>query len=204
MLKLYYTKGACSLAARIVINEIGLECEYVSVDLREKKTETGEDYLKINVKGAVPALMTKEGEILTENSVIEQYLADSSHATHLLPSVGEFKRYRVLEWLNYTATDMHKNFGMLFNPYLDQNTKDQIVIPLLKTKLKCIDKNLQHNQYLSGDAFTLPDSYMFVMLTWAMYFKFDLNEWQNISRYYNELKNRKSVVKSLKEEEASH
>ena len=65
-MKLYYTKGACSLAARIIINELALTCEYEAVDLKTKRTEKNQDFLQINPKGAVPTLETKNGEILTK------------------------------------------------------------------------------------------------------------------------------------------
>jgi len=65
-MKLYYTKGACSLATRIIVNEVGLPCEYESVDLASKKTETGQDFYTINPKGAVPTLITNNDETLTE------------------------------------------------------------------------------------------------------------------------------------------
>ena len=76
--------------------------------------------MTINSKGSVPALQLDNGEVLTENAVILQYLADTAHATQLLPAVGDFKRYRVLEWLNYTATDLHKGVGLFFNPAITQ------------------------------------------------------------------------------------
>lgn len=123
VMKLYYTQAACSLAVRITINEIGLKCDYESVDLKAKKTEKGEDFLKINPKGAVPVLKTNDGEILTENAVILQYLADTNSATKLLPGTGDFKRYRILEWLNYITTELHKTIGALFNPELPQKLK---------------------------------------------------------------------------------
>ena len=71
-MKLYYSKGACSLAVRIAINELKVKCDFVAVDLKTKKLESGEDYLPINPKGAVPALGTSHG-VLTENCVIKQY-----------------------------------------------------------------------------------------------------------------------------------
>jgi glutathione S-transferase len=199
-MKLFYTKAACSLIVRIIINEIGLTCEYEAVDLATKKSASGQDYLKINPKGAVPALMINGGEILTENSAIIQYLADTHHKTSLLPVVGDLKRYRVIEWLNFMATDLHKNFGPMFNPALPQEIKDKFFIPLLKAKLTYVDKHLHHHHYLSGDDFTLADAYFFVMLTWALHFQFNLADWPQISRYFAELKERKSIEKSLKEE----
>jgi len=60
--------------------------------------------------------------------------------------------------------------------------------------------NLMHNTYLLGEHFTLPDAYLFVMLRWADFFKFDLKEWSNLTRYLAELNDRPSIQKSLREE----
>ena len=198
-MKLYYTQGACSLVVRIIMNEIGIKSEFESVDLHTKKTEKGDDFLKINPKGSVPVIKTDDGEILTENAVILQYLADTNSATKLLPGTGDFKRYRVLEWLNYVTTELHKTIGALFNPDISDEVKEKIYRPMIKTKLSFVDKNLTH-KYLLGDEFTLPDPYLFVMLTWALHFKFDLSEWPNLSRFFAELKQRKSIHQSLVEE----
>ena len=112
-MRLYYSKGACSLAVRIIINEIGTKCEYEAVDLKSKKTETGQDFLTINPKGAVPTLLTENNEILTEALVIQVYLADQFKNHQLLAPLGDFKRYRTMEWLNYVATELHKGVGIL-------------------------------------------------------------------------------------------
>ena len=156
--------------------------------------------MTINSKGSVPALQLDNGEVLTENAVILQYLADTAHATQLLPAVGDFKRYRVLEWLNYTATDLHKGVGLLFNPAITQEMKEQIFFPLINTKLSYINSHLENNHYLLGDHFTLPDAYLFVVMRWAAYFKIDLNKWTHLTKYLDELKNRKSIQQSLQQE----
>ncbi|KTD24805.1 glutathione S-transferase [Legionella lansingensis] len=198
-MKLYFTQGACSLAVRIVINEIGVDCEYEAVDLKTKKTEENRDFLSVNPKGAVPVLELDNHQILTENAVIQQYLADKYQARELLPPVGDFNRYRVLECLNFISTEVHKSFGGLFNPSFPQEIKDKIFIPLIKSKLSFIDKQLK-NQYLMGDHFTLADAYMFVMLLWAGSFKIDLKAWDRLPHYFATLNKRGSIVKSLKEE----
>lgn len=199
-MKLYYAPGACSLAVRITINEIGLKSEYELVDLKQKKTAGGKDFLNINPKGSVPTIETDDGEILTENAVILQYLADTAKATKLLPNVGDFKRYRILEWVNYITTELHKTCGPLFSPAISQEIKDQIFIPLLKSKLSFVDKHLENRNYLFGDGYTLPDGYLFVILRWAIYFKLNLADWPNLQRYFNELSKRKSVHESLVQE----
>lgn len=199
-MKLYYSKGACSLVVRIVINEIGVDATFESVDLKTKKTETGKDFCTINAKGAVPTLQLDNGEILTENAVILQYLADTYKATQLLPGLSDFKRYHVLEWLNYITTELHKTFGLLFNPALTEEMKDKIVNPAIKNKLTYIDKHLSQNHFLIGEQFTLPDAYLFVMLRWAFYFKFDFKEWPHLAKYFAGLSKRDAIEKSLKQE----
>jgi glutathione S-transferase len=201
MMKLYYAKSACSLTVRIIINELGLESAFEQVDLTTKKTESGKDYLSINPKGAVPALdINDKGEILTENAVILQYLADSSKAYSLLPAIGDFKRYRVLEWLNFVATECHKKIGILFLPSITAELKNGVIMPMIKEKLGFINSHLQNNEYLLGQDFTLPDAYLFVVLRWAYYFKLDLSTWPNILRYMETLNQRPSIVLSLKQE----
>lgn len=198
-MKLYYSRGACSLTVRIIINELGLNCDFDKVDLKNKKTESGEDYLKINNKGAVPALELDNGEVLTENAVILQYLADNNNATNLLPKVDDFKRYRILEWLNYTATELHKTISALYNPSFSDDVKD-IFKAQIKHKFKFLNKHLSERDYLLENTFTLPDAYFFVMITWLVAFKFDLNEWPNIKRYFLKLKEREAIKKALTDE----
>jgi glutathione S-transferase len=199
-MKLYYSKGACSLAVRIAINEMGLKSEFEAVNLQTKKTEHGEDFLKINPKGAVPTLLTDENEILTENATILQYLAEKNNAEQLLPTINDFKRFRVLEWLNYVATEMHKGAGVLFNPNISQEVKDSIFIPLAKKKLDFLNTHLSKNKFLCGDSFTLPDGYLFVILNWLPMFKINIAEWPHLANYFNRIKERAAVAKSLKEE----
>jgi glutathione S-transferase len=199
-MKLYYSKGACSLAVHIVINEIGIDCEYESVDLKTKVTETNADYWKINPKGAVPALRVNATEVLTENSIIQQYLADTFNAATLLPPLTEFERYRVLEWLNYISTELHKGFGPVFNDKVPADEKQSLFIPLLQKKFAFINTHLKNRKFIMGEHFTLPDAYLFVMLMWAEKLKFDMSDKPELNRYYDGLKKRASIVKSFQEE----
>lgn len=200
-MKLYYSKGACSLAVRITIHEIGLKVKYESVNLKTKQTETGADYLSINPKGAVPCLLIEENEVLTENATIQIYLAEKSEAFELLPQPNEFKRYRVLEWLSFTSSDLHKTCGALFNADIPQELKDKIYIPALKKKLDFVANSLGKKKYLLGDTFTIADSYMFIILFWLKKFEIDINTWPNLARYFGDLTKRKSIEQSLTEED---
>lgn len=199
-MKLYYSKGACSLAVRIVIHEIGIPCEFESVDLKTKRTETGTDFLNINPKGYVPTLVLDNQSVLTENVVIQQYLADEYKGKDVLPLPDQFDRYLALEWLNYVTTELHKSCSPLFNAKIPETIKAEIFIPALKAKLDYIDRHLSKNKFLLADRFTLGDGYLFVILSWLAHFNIDLSSWINLSRYYAALKLRPSIQQSLKEE----
>jgi glutathione S-transferase len=182
------------------MNELGLKGEFESVDLRTKQTESDHDFLQINPKGSVPALKLDNGAVLTENAVILQYLADTNKATSLLPAVGDFERYRVLEWVNYITTEVHKSFGGLFNPTVSEEVKNTLFIPLIKSKFNYINQTLQQKKYLTGDHFTLPDAYLFVLMRWAEFCNIDLSGHANLMTYQQELNKRPSIQKSLQQE----
>src|SRR5688572_16955287 len=141
-MKLYYAKGACSLAVRITLHEMNIPCAFEAVNLKTKQTETGMDYLNINTKGAVPAQLVNTHELLTENAVIQQYLAETYQATRLLPPINTMERYHVLEWLNYISTDLHKGCSPFFNPNLPEDLKETTFRPALKNKFAVVDQRL--------------------------------------------------------------
>src|ERR1700685_487976 len=123
-MKLYYSPGACSLSPHIVATEAGVPVELEKVNLAEHKTESGQDYMKINPKGYVPALRLDDGSVLTEGPAIVQYLADQNPSSGLAPKAGTVERYRLQEWLNFIGTELHKNFGPLFNPATPDAVKE--------------------------------------------------------------------------------
>jgi glutathione S-transferase len=199
-MKLYYSKGACSLAPHILINELNLPCEFIAVNLADKKTVDGKDYLQINPKGAVPALQLDNGEVLTENVVIQQYLVDTFNAKNLLPAVGDFARYRTLEWLNFASTDLHKNFSPFYTKGVPAEVLEQIFKPILLRKLNFLNQHLANHNYVMGAMFTLPDAYIFVTLTWLKVIKMDVKNWPHLDRYFHEVRQRPSVEKAFLEE----
>src|SRR5690348_3130874 len=115
-MKLFYSPGASSLAPHIVACEAGLDLELDRVNLTTKTTESGQDYLKVNPNGYVPALELDDGQLLTEAPVVVEYLADQAPASRLMPGFGTLERYRVQAWLAFIATELHKGFGALWRP----------------------------------------------------------------------------------------
>ena len=196
MLKLYYSPGACSQAVHIVLHETGLSHDSIRVDLKAKKLEDGSDYLRINPKGAVPALDLGNGEVLTENAVILQYLGDRAGSSDLLPPLGDFRRYRVLEWLNFVATELHKGFGPLFNPAAGEDSK-QLARDVLTKKFDFVERELGEGPYLTGDRLTLADAYLFVLLGWTRVSRIDLGRWPNLTAFRDRMRERPSVRRVL-------
>ena len=179
-MKLYYSPGACSQAPHIALHEAGLPHSSTRVDLRAKTIEGGGDYWAINPKGAVPAMQLDNGQVLTENAAILQYIADHAPGSGLLPPVGDVSRYRVLEWLNYVATELHKGFGPLWNPSSSDEAK-QATRDLLAKKFDFVEQQLGDGPFLTGDVFTIADAYLFAVLGWTGMHGIDLSRWQGLS-----------------------
>jgi glutathione S-transferase len=199
LMKFYYSPGACSLSPHIALHEAGLAHELVKVDLKAKKTETGEDFATINPKGQVPALMLDSGELVTEGPVIVQVIADRAAAKNLAPANGTDERYKMQEWLNFTTSELHKNFSPLFNPTIPDEVKKFFTDRILG-KFRYTDSQLDGRDYLMGKQFTVADGYMFVMLTWADRMKIDLSAMKNLMAFKQRVAARPNVQAALKME----
>ena len=195
MLKLYYTPGACSQAPHIILHETGLSHDAIRVDLKEKRTEDGRDYRSINPKGSVPALELDNGEVLTENAVILQYLGDRTNLGEWLPPLGDFRRYRVLEWLNFITTELHKSFGPLFKP----DAGDEVKAFAKRTVSERFDyaERAFAGPYVMGEEATLPDVYLFVILGWAEKM-IGLDQWPRLAEFRRMFAERPAVRHVLK------
>ena len=198
-MKLYYSPGACSLSPHIALLEAGLPYDLVKVDLRAKKLENGEDYLKVNPKGQVPALGMDNGELLTEGPVIVQMIADKAAGKNLAPSRDSAERYKLQEWLNFITTELHKNFGPMFSPVLADDAK-AFFKDRLMGKFKYLEGALAGRDYLMGKQFTVADGYLFTMLSWADRMKFDLSALPNLLAYKARVAARPKVQEALTKE----
>ncbi|MEA3079182.1 MAG: glutathione S-transferase [Sphingomonadales bacterium] len=196
-MKLYYSPGACSQVPHILLHEIGFTHDAARVDLRTKTLEDGSDYLAVNPKGAVPALELDSGEVLTENAVILQYLGDRASWPEVLPPMGDFRRYRVLEVVNFITTELHKRFGFLFNPDATDEMK-QVVIAEIGKKLDYIDQRLGDGPYLFGQDVTLPDPYLFVIASWAEKMLGGLERWPHLKAFRERMLDRPAVLHVLR------
>jgi glutathione S-transferase len=198
-MKLYYSPGACSLSPHIVLRETGQSFDLVRVDLGTHRTADGADYLKINPKGYVPTLQLDDGSVLTEGPAIVQYLADQAPAAKLAPAAGTMARYRLMEWLNFLTSEIHKGFSPLFNPKLSEETK-AIMRETLANRFDYLSAALHDKPYLMGEDFTVADAYLFTILGWCGMVGVDLKKWPTLTAYRERIATRPAVRTAMQAE----
>ncbi|MDQ3186880.1 MAG: glutathione transferase GstA [Pseudomonadota bacterium] len=189
-MKLYYTPGACSLAAHIVLCEAGYEFALERVDLKTKKTEFGKDFNVINEKSAVPLLLLDDDQVVSEASVIIQYLADKKPESGLAPKLGTFERVRLNEWLNFIAAEVHKSFYPFFAG-MGADAKDAY-LKKLGRHFTYIAGKLKGKPYLTGE-YTIADAYLYTLLTWTGSLKIDISAWPVLGDYMRRIESRPKV-----------
>ena len=196
-MKLYYAPAACSLAPHIAAREAGLDLALEKVDLGTKKTESGRDYLSINPKGAVPALELDTGDVLTENAIVLQYLADKAPQSGLMVANG-MARWHFLELVNFIATELHKGFGPLWHPTSAEGR--EAAIENLSKRFDILDRQLGDQPYLTGETFTIADAYAYAVLNWTKIHKIDMRRWPRLMAFLDRVAARPAVLRALAEE----
>lgn len=197
-MKLYYSPGACSLAAHIVAREADLPLELAKVDLKQHTLADGRDYYAVNPKGYVPALEVDGGATLTENVAILNYLADHTGDSLFTPAAGTMERYRLEEWLGFITTELHKSFGPLFQGGGDdekRKAKEKIA-----KRFGHVEERLAGQDYLMGSQISVADAYLFVTLAWAKKMEIDLSRFPNLTAFFTRMAQRDGVQRALKDE----
>jgi glutathione S-transferase len=193
----YYSPLACSLASRITLYESGQDAKFHRVDTKAGRTASGEDYRAINPKGLVPALRTDQGEVLTENAAILQYLADRRPQANLAP--GGFGRYRLQQWLSFIGSELHKT---VFTPLLSPSHPAEAKA---KAREAAGERLAYLNDHLAGrdwllDDFSVADAYLAAVLNWNQAVKLDFGAYPAIQAYQARLMTRPAVQKAVAEE----
>jgi len=160
-MKLYYSPLACSLADHIALREAGFAFDLERVDLKTHRTETGRDFHEVSAKGYVPVLVLDEGDIVTENVAVLDWIATAAPG---LSADGPIGRTRTLEALTYITTEIHHAFKPMWHGgSADEKTKAAAKV----TALLALPAADMHGDYLFGHRPSVADFYLFVMLLWA-------------------------------------
>jgi glutathione S-transferase len=190
-MKLFIKAGACSLSPHIVSREAGLPVEVIKADAKSP------EFQKINPKGYVPVLQLDDGQYLTEGVAIVQYLADQKPEAKLAPKNGTLERYRLVEWLNYIATELHKGYaGVAKKPPEEKKA----LLDSLSKKFSWLAAHLQSSPFLLGERFTVADAYLFTVLSWSGGRGVDLAQWPALKSYFDKIAARPAVKDALQAE----
>jgi glutathione S-transferase len=205
MLTLYYSPGACSMASHITAEESGLPYETKQIQTSKGEQKTPE-YLKINPRGKVPALMLDDGSVLTENTAILTYLAKRAADKNLLPkdAAAEARCLSMMAWLSNTV---HPAFTHIFRPgnfSEDAAAHDGIKAVGKKTfweRLQEIDGLVAGRQWMQGAQFTTCDPYALVFYGWAARVELPVKELKNYTAWKDRMLQRPGVRKILEREQ---
>ena len=198
MYKLFFSKGACSLAVHVALNEIGAK-----FDLINAKNEDGsksEAILKVNPRGAVPVLQIDD-VILREGVAILTYLLDN-HENNLLPKEG-LKRAKAMEWFCFANSTLHPAYGRIFlyNRLLGENAaKNELYAPCLKIIQNYwneIEEHLKTNKFLCGDDLTIADILVTVIANWTPIFGNQITFGDKTKAYFSKVIALPSFAKAL-------
>lgn len=197
-MQLYFSPLSCSLATRISLYEAGVEATYTEVDPKTKLTRDGEDFRKVYPLGLVPTVRTDDGELLTENAAILQYVAGRHPRANLAPT-DELGRVRLQQWLCFIGTELHKG---LFVPLLDPKAPEAMKTYVLEKgapRLSFVNEHLTGREFLL-ERFSVADAYLYTVLNWCMATPVDLKKWPALAAYSARLRERPSIAKAFAEE----
>jgi glutathione S-transferase len=198
-MKLYYLKGACSLASCISLIEAGQQFEAFEVERGTKKTTDGKNLNDINPKGYVPALVLDDGTVLTENVSVLSYISTLDASGKLAPKIGTPGFFKVLEWLAFVNGEVHKQLSVLFRPTSTDEMKKSAREAVLN-RYAYVDRILADKPYLTGENFTVADAYLYVTLSWLGRLEIDISGYPKLSAYYERCRARPAVQRARKEE----
>ncbi len=198
-MKLYYLKGACSLASYISLLEAGQKFEGFEVERGTKNTTDGKNLNDINPKGYVPTLVLDDGTVLTENVNVLSYISTLDASGKLAPKAGTLGFFKVVEWLAFVNGEIHKQVSVLFRPDASEDMKSFARANALN-RYGFVDRSLGDKPYLTGDNFTVADAYLYVTLSWLGYLGLDISGLPKLTAYYERVRARASVQQARKEE----
>lgn len=205
MLTLYYHTGACSLAPHILLEWIGEPYETKEVEFGDK------EYLKINPAGAVPALDTGEGWILTQAGAVLRYLARRFPQAGLSADGSPREEAEADRWSYFVTGDLHPAFFPLFSPNRYTSAREKAAFDdvrdaakaLVRKKFDLLEAHLSGRRFIVGDKRSYLDAYVFPMERWAASMLEDgLSQYPNVGKHHDMMAADEGVKRALAAEGA--
>lgn len=203
-MKLYYSPGACSIGIHFLLEEIGTPYEIERIDLRSG-AQFSPEFVKVNPKSKVPALLRDDGSLLTEYPAIALWLARSNPGRNLIPTDIEGEA-RVQELISYVTATLHmQGFARMFKPEKFAPSESDLEAvrnagrAIIDAGLAHLSRDLGDRQLFIGDHLTIADSAVFYVLFWLIG-RMKLEVPANLQAYYDRLLTRATVQKVFADE----
>jgi len=172
MLKLYYAAHTCSLATHIVLEEVGADYSTVRIDFG-KAQQRSPEYLKVNPKGRVPALVTERG-VLTETPAMLAFVAQSFPAVRLAPFDDPFAFAELQAFNSYLCSSLHVAHAHRMRGYRWVDADDAAAIAAMQHKVpqsvtacfELIESDMLKGPWVMGEHYTICDPYLFTLAQW--------------------------------------
>jgi len=197
-MKLYFRPFACSLAARIALEEAELDVDYVAVPA-DGRLPDGRHFTQVSPMGTVPAIETRGGFVLTEGPAVLTYIAELAPEGSLSFTGFSDAHYRMLAWLNFVSTELHK---AVFVPLLGKSAGAEERAAARARVGKPFDvlaRQLEGREFLE-DRFTVADAYLLAVLNWCEHSGVAIADWPVLLAYRTNLRKRPSVARAMAEE----
>lgn len=196
-MKLYFRPFACSLAARIAIEEGELDAEYIAVPA-DGRLPDGRHFTAVSPMGYVPAIETRAGFVLTEGPAVLTYIAELAPEGVLAPPAFSDAHYRMLAWLNFLSTELHKG---VFMPLMGQASEAEREAARARAAKPFghLAAHLEGRDFLEGE-FTVADAYCLAILNWTEHAGLTLADWPVLKGYRARLRMRPAIARAMAEE----
>jgi glutathione S-transferase len=208
MLKLYYAANSCALATHVVLEEVGADYSTQRIEFAKEQQKSPE-FLKINPKGRVPALVTERG-ILTETPAMLVYVAQSFPAAGLAPMADAFAFARMQSFNSYLCSHLHVAHAHRMRGHRWVGADDAHSIAAMQRKVpetvggafEMIERDMLEGPWVMGDTYTICDPYLFTLAQWMEKDGVDLARVPRVVDHRRRMLERPAVKKAIAEETA--
>ncbi len=199
-MKLFYAPGTVAAASLIALCETNVAFEPVRLNFADKQ-QTKAEYLAINPKGRVPALITHDG-VITETAAVLTYIAESNPTANLTPT-DPFKRAKMNEVISYLASTVHVNHAHKIRGHRwadQQSSWDDMTARVAANMMDCfglIEDTLKTGPWIIGDQYTIADAHLYIVESWLEGDGVSLSKLPNVAAHFNRMNRRSAVKRAL-------
>jgi glutathione S-transferase len=206
MLKLFYAAHTCSLATHIALEDAGADYTTSRIEFAKEQQKSA-DYLKVNPKARVPALVTDRG-ILTETPAMLAYVAQSFPAAQLAPLDDPFAFAEVQAFNSYLCSSLHVAHAHRMRGYRWVDGNDKAAIAAMQRKVPesvsegfaLVEREMLKGPWVMGERYTICDAYLFTLAQWLEADGVDPARIPKVIDHRRRMSERASVRKAIAEE----